>query len=230
MNLRKTVLTLMAAAAILLGSAAGVSAQVADSNYGSVTVAANGSFDVYFCAGDFSFAGVTLNSANPVGNTSASINICYTDTLAWRPQFRTYMSAGDFTDFNGHSIPASNVSPKYIYNVLQGQWGVYNGNDIGDIGGMKGAANYSSGPGGYVNGTAGGPDGPWVGGNLSTWQYIGYSWEGVGTGGSQYGTGNGYLDAGSIAPIELKLSVPANTVPGNYYSVFTLQVNLNEAP
>ena len=124
MNLKKTVLSLMAAGTILLGGAAGVNAQSAsNTGTGNVTIATNGTFNVQFCNANFDFTDVTLNSTNPTGTSNASVAICYTDTQASRGTFRTFMSAGHFSDGNGHYITNDNINPAYIIQRASGAMG-----------------------------------------------------------------------------------------------------------
>lgn len=222
MNLKKTVLSVMAAGSILMGGMGAANAQYANGNTtGTVTVTDTGLFNAQFC-GAVEFTDVNVNSSNPSGSSTGMIQICYTDTEAYRGSFRTTMSAGTFYGPND-SFSATNLKPGWIYNVAQGQWGIYNGNDIGDIGGMKGDASYNIvQPGGAVRSDA--TEGLWVGGDLSQPRFVGYGWAGVGTGGNQYGTGNAQMDNGAVADIGLILNVPSGLAGGDYQTTFTLTV------
>lgn len=223
MNLKKTIVSLFAAGTLLVsGGGIALGQNATSTANGTVTVAADGSFNAVFC-GHFTFDGATTNSTNPSPVVNSQLRICYTDTQAHRGAFRTTLQASDFTNSSSASIPASNVKPLTMHNVLQGQWGttLNGGYDIGDIGAITSGTNYGSGN--YVNsGSA-----PWAGGDLSSPQYVGYGWAGVGTGGTRhrnFGSTEAWLDQGSIAPIDLQLKVPSNTPGGTYTSVFTLTV------
>lgn len=231
MNLKKTILSVIGAASLLL---TGLTPMVSAADYtsttgGAVSVNAAGTFNPYLCGGTVDFGSVNLSSATVLTGRDATgmVIICYTDTVASRGTFRTALSASDFNrDGGGASISATNLSPANVYNPAQGQWsGAVCGAPspttrpcIGDIGGYNGSGNVTSNAASTT----------WTGGNLATAQTVGFGYAGAGT--ADPTESDPRLAAGSYAEIGLKLNVPQNTPTGYYVSTLTIDVYMDEMP
>ncbi|MCO5217363.1 MAG: hypothetical protein M9934_00110 [Thermomicrobiales bacterium] len=233
MNLKKTVLSLMAAGTLLMGGMSATAAPVdptsSDQAEGKVKVTpTGGEFNAQFCndtttiapnAGDFVItsgdvdfgeAEVSLASGDTV---TGQIGICYTDTAYDRGAFKTSMSAGNFTNGSGGTIGKANLKPSGVHNVLQGRWSSQ-GVPVGDIGANNGN---------NVNPNAGNSPLPWVGGNFSSASLdVGFGYKGDGTAGVH--TVQNMWIPGSMALIDLELNVPAGTPGGDYTNEFILTV------
>lgn len=202
MSLRKSIVSLLAAGSIMLSTIAGVGAQK-HSETGTVEIIDEGVFFVQI-ANAVEFSDVTVNANTPSGAASATVYIAYLDTQAYRPAFRTYLRSSDFVS-GSNTIAASNLKPTTIYNPGQGQWDAVAGFNVGDIGGYNGSERVTR------------DSKPWVGGSLATPQYVGFGYNGVGT-------------IQTVAPIDLQLSVPAGSVPGEYEAELTVEVTLGIQP
>lgn len=233
MNLKKSVLSFMAAGAILAGGFAGVAAQDAGSDTMplTVTVTADGLWGVQFCEGsDGAFGEIILDSTHYNQDPlEAQAIVCYADTKVQRDAFDTHLSASDFsgTEDTENKIAASNLTLGHVGIMNSGQWDGQNG-PIGEISALTGAGNTAVG-------THDGAD--WVGGTLNTSPRIHTGYAGVGTGGNKYETtedplnpGNDFeleprSNAGSWHVMELLLDVPETTVSDIYNSTLTINVS-----
>src|SRR5665811_1960050 len=72
-----------------------------------VTVADNGTFDVYFNSTTLDLTDVTLSALTPNGTATGTFRISYIDTLSSRPNFNVNVNAQNFTDGGVNSIAAS---------------------------------------------------------------------------------------------------------------------------
>lgn len=238
MNLKKTLLSFMAAGSILAGGFAGV-AQAADyspQTTGVVTVTTDNTFNPYFCSGNVDFGTVALNSASTDATrvVNGQVVMCYTDTTAQRGTFVATLRSSDFTTvYTSDTIAASNLKPKTVFNPQQGQNSTAvcgpNGPTtrpcIGDIGGYNGNGGKVTSGGPNYNGTA------WDGGNLSgSGEKIAYGWNGKGTANMSSYESDWRLFYGSYHVVDLTLNVPQNTPANQYFSTLTLDVNMNAAP
>ncbi len=217
----------------------------------AVSVAAGGVFDAYFCdpAGILNvtsgpLGAVTLTSTSTeVTVTTGNLVICYLDSKPLRPEFRTYIQSGNFSDGGSNSLPASGFKVTKAFWVLQSQWSSKNPpatTGIGDIGEYNGAGGQNQKDGGTGPLTWYGAWAPGTG-SLDVWRHVHYGWEGRGTSDGTgiiatdpdgsgpsglitvWNSGNGNL--GSLGVIEVSLDIPDSTPAGNYSATVTLQVN-----
>lgn len=233
MNLKKSVLSFMAAGAILAGSFAGVAAQDSDKVDGNVSVANVGVFDVQFCedtdaavnpAADIDFGPVNVTTAQAAAPVVRTVVICYEDTMTQRGPFDTRLTSGPFID-GTKTFSNSALKVHSVEFVNSGTWGP----GVGSIAGRVtpgGAVTRANSPASWGNTT-------FADGGGSRVSYIN---AGSGTGSDFYQTQPSYDDpavnyapdarssAGSWQRINLELTVPAGTAPGNYTSEITVTV------
>jgi hypothetical protein len=180
----------------------------------TVSIAATGSFDAYFCqALGTASPGIDLSLsqaptlASP-GLATGSLFICYTDTQAYRPGFRTQITAGAFG--GPSSIPLSGFKIDRSYNVVQHFWGSPASSppqaaDYGDIGTYVNNVDPNGQP-------ATGSPATWTSSNtLDTTRTVQYGWEGVGT-------------DWSYGQFDVSVVIPIGTQGGEYSSSITLSI------
>ncbi len=226
MNLKKSILSFMAAGAILAGGFGSVGAQSAPGGQttGTVKVEDGGYFNVYFCGADitassgfdFDDASVTSSQSDTV---QANAVICYDDDTTYRGRQYTSLSATSFVgQVHNGSISNANLSLGTVSKVYSGQWGSVSPK-VGSISAINinGATINNGIPGPYSE--TFGPN------NLSSSLHIHNVWPGAGTAGSLHGTTDPRLDQGSFQTVEFSLEVPAGTRADDYESTFTLTVS-----
>lgn len=219
MNLKKSILSFMAAGSILAGGFAGVAAQDT-STTGTVTVNDGGTFDAFFCsatsltAAGASFGPGSVTSSAPSGALSGNLTICYTDSKLNRETYRTSVDATNFTS-GTNSIAASNLKITRVDNPGQGKWG----SGIGNVSALDpNGVSSSNGADWEVNNAFGS-------GSLE----VHVLWPGMGTASEYYWT---YPDSpydydvrssnGAWGEINMELVVPAGTQSGTYTNEFTI--------
>jgi hypothetical protein len=223
MNLKKSILSGIAAVGLMASLAAPVALAQPAENAGNNTTNAHiavdveGEFDVYFWVGDFDMPGATLSASSPVYDSSGTLRIQYTDTLPDRPNFNVTLIAGHFTDGTNY-ILNDEFTITGTYNVQQFQWGdnpSKNANgatalpyDVGDIGYFVDQ--------GYPSGQV--AHSVWSSNNvLNDWVQVQFGYAGVGT-------------VSSYGDVDVALHVPATTVEGTYTSLMTLNVIAGDQP
>lgn len=121
MNLKKSVLSFMAAGAILAGGFGASSAAVdqTTSTSGTVTINTTGSFSPYFCnALDLG----SLAPSTTAQTKSGVIAICFTDDISWRGGFNGYISSSDWSAGVNRTMPASSMTISSVTGVGQVRW------------------------------------------------------------------------------------------------------------
>lgn len=178
----------------------------ADSADVVVEVSDGGVFEPYFC--DISYAAVQSQTMNPSESPTATedglaveaFNICYTDTVSYRPGFDAQLSATDFLMSGNPSVFIANENLRIIafYGVLQTQSGA----GIGDIGL-------------YNNGNDTLPQPPFIilttNNDLGQTRTVQFGWNGKGT-------------IQAMAGVNTELDIPAGTANGTYTSELTLSI------
>lgn len=232
MNLKKTLLSFMAAGAVLAGGIGGATAQsaVTGTTTGTVKVGDGGTFDVYFCSATLADGGVAFDDASVTSSEGAEVTgdgvICYIDDTTYRGRHSTMLSASNFVgDEHAGVISNGNLSLGHVSIMNSGQW-------AGDVPGVGSIAALTSS--GSVSSHAGADFGP---NDLSGQVHIHNVWPGAGTAGDFYETfpdptnPDSYFprddrsNQGSWQEVEFVLEVPAGTRADDYKTTLTLNVN-----
>lgn len=189
-----------------------------------VTITETGKFDAFFCGG---YTDGNGNSASPgqyssqtnlnlvqpptltqAGKATGTLAICYTDTLASRPHFDTYVSSTAFAG-GPTTIPLSGFTVENVYNVTQANCTCGGPVRYGDIGQ-------------YVNQGYVGQGNPWPKAWTSNNSFSGpiklqFGYTGVGTG-------------ASVGTFDVELDLPIATQGGTYASTLTLSIQVGTQP
>ncbi len=217
MNLKKTVFSAVAAGAILLTSFAGVSAQTTT---GTVIVTGDGVFDPQFC--DVLNLGTKSVTSATGAVATGTVTVCVVDDVAYREVQNISMSASDFEATNpaiNAKIPAANLKIVKTYNPVQARWSsgvcgavLPDGSNRPCVGDAAGLANSGSDrvTSGSITWTTPGP-------LNGTGQPILHFWNGSGT-----SSVDGAV--GTLAAMDVELTIPAAQRPATYENVLTLDV------
>lgn len=216
MNLKKSLTGIVGAFALvasLLAPGVMVQAQslASGGGTGEVTVTSDGEFSVNICNSEvpISFGSVGASTDSDV-TTSGSLSICIVDTHVDRPGFLTMLSASEFGASGLTPIPASSLIPTVIYGPVVGQmlpvW-TDGGYIFGDHN-NPGAGHIVVEP---VVSPASANSEVWGGGDFSSSQQVGHG---------DAGRGSSWAEQ----QVDLELTIPANTLPGDYTNTITVDL------
>ena len=210
MNLRKKLISMSALAIIaslMFGAASAQLVVVQDASIGGeVEIVSAGEFTVSICnveeTVNFGTVGVSTIASD---KGSASLYICFVDTHTDRAAWVTQLSANDFT-FGSQVIPVTGLNPTLMYGSLVGQmYPAY----------TQGGWYHTDYGTGQLSPSTTQPlaTTTWTGGNtgLGLAKQVGHGDE---------GRGHTFI----AQRIDLELVVPANTLPGTYTSVITVDI------
>jgi hypothetical protein len=225
MNLRKSLVTGLAAIGLMVSIASPTLAapptETDGSNNGttsSVEVSGGGEFDAYFC-GDNNLTEQSAPTASSAGSATGTLTICYDDTLSYHDGFDTTIQATTpFTSVDALGdtpIPAALFKITMLHNVGQLHWSS-DGHSLLDAD----DPNYHpevADPGYYdENGSVPNQNTPgfvaWSASNsLEQARTVQFSYNGTGS-----------VAAGG--EIDVALTIPQGTSPGNYTTNLTLTI------
>lgn len=213
MNLKKTVLSLLAAGTLLMGGIGVANAQDKTTEAdGQVTINNTGEFEPYFCETLIDFGAV--NPSASAQTIEGAIGICFTDTISWRSGFEGTITASGWSAGIGRTMPASALTIVSVTGVGQTQWSsavcpgepVWGVNRpcVADIGAQTPSTHHNGGLGVAV---------AWTGPNFGTSNLLVTK---------SKVEGRGTLSSGQGLNVEL--TIPANQPAGVYTSTFTYDV------